>query len=194
MNDRTSCRPWQGSEYSGRLILGEAHYGVPAEDDDAELTIRVIQDFIDGWRHPFFTKIAQVVTGLPVTQVDHATFWQTVAFHNFVQSSVGRARERPSREQWEEGHRLFPVALRRLEPKPTHILVLGQCVMRNMPPFDAPRPPPISEDDGTTVDDQLGFYRTSPSRLALAMVINHPAAPGFSPRKWHPLVRTFFAH
>jgi hypothetical protein len=182
-------RPWKGRKYSGLLILGEAHHGLSPEGDDAMASIRFIEQTIGGWRHPFYTKVAQVVTGSSAAQIDRQAFWPTVAFHNFIQTSVKRARVRPTRKQWEVGHEHFPAVLQQL--KPTHILVLGKDLMENMPPFDAAPPPPISGGDKTTLLDQVGLYHSGGENFALAMWIKHPSSPGFSPTKWRPLVRAF---
>jgi hypothetical protein len=123
MNRTVVREPGRGSKYSGLLIVGEAHHGLSPIDDNAEATIRLIEETIAGWKYAFFTKIAQVVTGATASEIDRAEFWPTVAFHNFVQSSIGAARIRPTRQQWEQGHEIFPTILEKL--KPTHVLVLA---------------------------------------------------------------------
>jgi hypothetical protein len=184
-------RFWKGTKFSGLLILGEAHYGLSPKDDDAEATVKLIERTIAGWKFGFYTKVAQVVTGQLAPNINRAEFWPTVAFHNFVQSSVGKAGERPTREQWDLGHELLPAVIQEL--RPTHILVLGKDSMKNLPPFDGPAPLPIVAPDRTTQADQVGVYRTGAGSFALAMEINHPSSRGFSPPSWHPLVRAFLA-
>lgn len=188
MSKHISRRPWVGPKYAGTLILGEAHYGLSRKDDNADATIMLIKLTIAGWKAAFFTKVAQVVTGLPAAEICRDTFWAGVAFHNFVQTSVGGSGKAPTLKQWADGYRNFPDVLRCLEP--THILVLGKRLMVQLPPFDAPPPTSILGGGKVTSPDQVGYYRTGGKALALAMEINHPSW-GFSPKAWHPLVRAF---
>ena len=121
---------------------------------------------------------------------DRAAFWPTVAFHNFVQFSVGEVvRVRRSRQQWEQGHGIFPTILGKLKAR--HGLASGRCVMKNLRPFDAPQRSAISVGNKTTAPGQTGLCRTEDRTFALALEIPHPSSRGFSVSEWQPPVRAF---
>ncbi len=185
MSKRLPRRPWKGRNYSGLLIVAESLHGFKPEADDEDLLIKVIDEIAAGsWTHRFWTNVALVVTGRCLRDLDRQSFWQEVAFHDFVQSSMSGPGIPPSREQWTEGCRTFPTVLQQL--KPHHVLVVSQRVFSHMPASDAPDLPPISANG---CDGWPRLYSIGGESFALAMAINHVSR--ISPPKWHPLVRAF---
>jgi hypothetical protein len=107
---------------------------------------------------PFWTKVAKLVLGLergvPLGREDRRDFWHRVAFYNFMQRWMPRARYPVSPELWEEAVEPFEGVMRRLQPQ--LLLVVGKRLDEHLP-------------SGTQVP---------------RVCINHPAAPGFQYSPW----------
>ena len=120
---------WIGSKFralgNGVLILGESTYGGDAPLD------QVIPEWIRGaLRDQTFSRIFNAFSGNQSSTANTAQrgeFWETVAFGNFVQQSVGPTRRhRPSRNQYSEAAKALPAILKVLNPRGVIILGIGQ--------------------------------------------------------------------
>lgn len=144
--------PWVGSAYwtSGihglrLLVLGESQYVSP-ETSDAEFNERptpecssstqaIVRELALDRRNPFFTKITKLVLGVPagtwVSDEQRVSFWQNVAFYNYVQCWIRAARRRPTESMWLEAQR--PLLQTIEELKPHVLLVLGNELAQRLP-------------------------------------------------------------
>lgn len=134
----------QGVDGPRVLILGESHYEKDvsklAGQDGGErgLTWR---EFCDcelkdqpgsrAWG-TFFRRLDNIVTQqLTPDEATAAKKWKHVAFANFIQTPLARARQRPKSELWKSGKTAFPILLEMLRPQV--ILVLGAATFNHTP-------------------------------------------------------------
>ncbi len=125
-----NIQPWTGKCYGTGLcnqrilFLGESHYqNGPADqstpDDTGYVIRRAMGKETEGRQNPFFTKLRRLVSG---DDCEVTTFWESVAFYNYVQWLVPTSR-RPTQEQWRDS---FPYLIEILgELKPTRVLIIG---------------------------------------------------------------------
>lgn len=206
-------RHWKGKDYGKTndlglpttlLILGESHYGDPKEWDrwDRQTTVRVVREYCEEVHYPFFTKTMRTVLGpdVPVdTSGQRTRFFESVAFYNYVQSSVGdKPYIPPKEEMWVEAASPFHATWKSL--RPTHILVCGWRLWDNIPSeavwsrpledlvgwfdlvdFPRTRRPPKSI---------LGYYHHSEGR-SVVLAIPHPSRISYA---WHPVVKRFLEY
>ncbi len=179
--------PWIGARFGGLLVLGESHYG---DEDDANLTRQVIEEAVECRSpHAFLAKIEKVVTGEAARCLGPESFWQTVAFANYCPGAVPAARERPTREMWEEGYRLLPELLTFV--KPQRILVLGNATWNHTGPLtDTVYIPTagVLREAG-----RLGSEAGPGGEGVPITSIRHPSSWGFSTMRWHAYYKDFVA-
>jgi hypothetical protein len=134
--------PWVGHDYEnngidGRrlLIIGESHY-VGSRQEFAEIrasrtfTQEVVERQWTTASWSYFTKIAKAVTG--EEEPDKRTFWNKVAFYNYVQDIVGTGpRERPTKRLWKEAADILPSVIDELRPH--YILATGKGLWNQLP-------------------------------------------------------------
>ena len=178
--------PWIGSAYRqaplGKriLILGESHYDWDADnpiDRDAETTIKVLQDQM-GYNKAFWTNIVMTFLAHKPTLEEKVSFWDSVAFYQFIQSSVGFGpRKRPSEEQWAAGETPFFEVLGFLQPQ--LVAVLGYKNFEKLPNRNAEGGPAIPNFP----DVETCRYSYS-GGSSLAIRLKHPSS-GYSSSYWH---------
>lgn len=186
--------PWVGEQYAtglrlGKkvLILGESHYQwdeAVSIADRPSLTIDCIEDQISGAETlAFWTHVAVAFLNHRPTLDEKGVFWNSVAFYNYIQFSVGLgARVRPGDQMWSESETAFAEVLASL--KPDVIIVLGYTLWKNLPELNGVAGPAI------TGADQTDTWRyPHPSGSALAYAILHPSSGGFSGYRWYPHVQ-----
>jgi hypothetical protein len=171
--------PWIGRRYQLEgldglklLALGESQYGPPGHltepipgirTRDSSSTQEIVQDLGIECRNAFFTKIYKLVSGRlrdPPSPEDKASFWQQVAFYNYIQWWLPRARFRPSPEMWQAAREPFLRVLEEYEPDV--VLVLGKGTASWLPP----------------IPDSIVTIR-----------IAHPSSAGFSYEPWASRIR-----
>lgn len=119
-------KPWIGSQYKNGnpkiLVLGESHYGLPLDRSEPNFTSYLLGRHISGKdQSRFFTNIANMFGEAAETR---ETFWQSVAFYNYVQGSVGhRPRTEPQDHMWNNSAYAFQEVL--TKHRPEYIVVLG---------------------------------------------------------------------
>lgn len=180
--------PHVGSEYWLRdkglrtLILGEGHYGDSSLDRHS--TRKVIAEISAGVKDPAYSGLVRIA-GLkqgnwPSLEI-RQSFWNSVAFANYIQEKVGsHARIRPIKGMWERAQANFPLLLDLL--KPQFILVLGEGVWDHLP-----LPTRISEV--TTEAGQkreLRIYSHNGGNT-IAFRIRHPSSFGWQYSQWSKL-------
>jgi hypothetical protein len=144
-------QPFEGSSYRtptlfpGRLlILGESHYlGEPEKDNTPDFTQRILRKvaadhLMTKWKTPYFRNLFYVFTGKSnraVEQEDWETFWESIAFYNYVQSArLTHGRMRPNRDEWQEANAPFRTVLSRLQPE--LILITGTGLLGHVSAMD----------------------------------------------------------
>lgn len=181
--------PWVGKNYQAglnglrTLVLGESHYhgGVnPEINSRPNFTIECIQEQVDGeFTFAFWTKIATTMIGRKPTLEDKQQFWNSVAFYNYVQDSVGSGpRIAPQSESWEKSEVPFEEVLENL--KPHFIVALGYRMWDRLPNLngrDGPKIESAPPSSGTWIYPHSGG-------CAMLFNIQHPSS-GFSCLAWH---------
>lgn len=192
--------PWEGDRYRkgyvrGKrlLLLGESHYDMAGRAKPGrDFTVRVVKalGLAHEKKHPYWTKLAQIVTGEGAADIDREGFWQEVAFYNYVQECVGSGpRIRPTEEHWKAAEDPFFEALDELRPH--FILVLGKELWDRLPE------PKGTSEEGEPIrvgrkNHETWWYRTGPRSWALAAHVNHPSSPGFRAPDAHKVVQALF--
>lgn len=180
------------------LLVGESHYGGRGTPDD--LTKQVVSEYIDGRNLRFFTGMLKAILGhdIDCTPKNRASFYNTIAFYNFVQH-MPIDRERPSPSAWECGRIVFPSCLDFV--KPSHVVVFGFEVWDNLPTegFSSDDklerdcvphlPHPYRNDESHQNRGWIGHYEHVGG--ACFVVKAKHASIGFSPAEWHPWLRWF---
>jgi len=185
-------RPWMGERYreqvelaaAGRTsccdglwhIMGESHYGDPAEAGE-QFTIQVVEELaIKGY--PFFDTVLSVVLDREVNDDNRRSGWSEVAFSNFVQDVLPDGQRRPTADHWQKGRQIFFAQL--AETKPKQLLVVGAQQWQNLPnegfvPFRLPD----QTSDASRDDAGLYAYEVDGStHFTLATWIYHPSSYG----------------
>ena len=202
--------PWKGEGYGKAnelglparlLILGKSHWGKESKGWGNEFTQTVVRDYLENGGYAFFTKVVHTVLG-PDTVERKDQFFNSIAFYNFVQRSVGDASDiPPTKEMWEEAAAPFRATLEFL--RPTHIVACGMRLWDNMPGNDdCWTPPPealirwIGSRKFPTArrpEDILGCYRHSEGK-SIVLAIQSPSWRWYKSRSWHPVVKRFLKY
>lgn len=165
------------------LLLGDSHYLTDPVDDSAELTRAIIRDVRDGRRRiPFYSKAEALCrASLTMASSNTASFWNQVAFANYIPVTVGTVSNAvPTREMWQAGGPRFIHLLEEL--RPTHVLSLGQRQ------WDHIQFPTDWRSVTTPDDDNIRIWETPAGDRIRATWVNHPSSRGFSITKWRPRV------
>lgn len=191
--------PWIGKDYREGfdegvrlLVLGESHWG-KMEWEHSEFTRNVVRKWCFEERDRFFTTIAKLVLGLPpgvyLSNSARQTFWNQVAFYNYVPCIVGPGpRDRPSDTKWALAQEPFRDVVDELMPHA--ILVLGKELWWHLPEPDLR----LRRDDASAIEDEARGYRCRrKDHLSIAMMIQHPSSFGMRYTTWRPRVQELFA-
>jgi hypothetical protein len=181
-------KPWRGKDYESNklfgkrvLVLGESHY-VRDEKDSLypELTIDCVEEQIEGpHTTKFWTNIAAAFMNKRPSQDEKKEFWDSIAFYNYIQTSVGIApRIPPTEEMWRNSEQGFNEVLADFLPRA--VIVLGYDLWRHLPDLRGRDGPKIvgSEQPDTW------YYPLPNGESCLAYAIKHPSA-GFSSSYWY---------
>ena len=127
----------QGFEGKKILVLGESHYG-GAENSD--FVNGLVSDFLDykrGEKSKFkrwmntYTKFTNVLFGEKISNDDMVVFWESIAFYNYVQTSIENARKSPTGEEFSNSEVAFFEVLAEL--KPDLVIAWGDRLFSKMP-------------------------------------------------------------
>lgn len=178
---------WVGPDWPLRsprlLLLGDSHYLTDPGDDSAELTRDIIGDVRDGRRKISFYSKAEALCRacLMTVSTDAASFWNQVAFVNYIPVTVGTVSSAvPTREMWQAGAPRFIRLLEEL--RPTHVLSLGQRQ------WDHIQLPTGWRSVTSPDDDNVRIWETPAGDRIRATWVNHPSSRGFSTTRWRPRV------
>lgn len=185
-----AVHPWVGERYRSplhfkykTLILGESNFTeshkfrsnlvIECVLSDMETDSSEERDTTGFCR--FSTKIRRIIFGRCET-IGSNSFWQDVAFYNFVQSLVGdKARIRPTLEMWQEAVPAFIEIVSKL--KPDRIFVLGKANWKN-----------LLEHIEHEVIDQFVVKLKIGSEFVTAGYVNHPSS-SLSYGTWQPIAQ-----
>jgi hypothetical protein len=167
--------PWVGGQYNESgyrnrklLILGESEYQRPPYVLEPELVSMLIR----GNKFRFYTKVYHSISDVALE--DTQTFWNAVAFYNYVQEAVGTGpRQRPTPDMWAKSKLTLLLVLEKLSPD--RVLVLGSGLWWNLCALD------LIEDK--TVNEGCFYLRAGAQFIKTAHML-HPASFGFKPVEW----------
>jgi hypothetical protein len=166
------------------LILGESHY----RENGKGLYERYTRDVVHERKESantkrFFGRIADLF------EIEDDAFWNQVAFYNYIQVSLPRARIRPEEDMWRGGLRAFREVLARLSPQ--FILVLGKALWENLPGPEQEQLFISNVNVSSAYGEQTGcLYRTAQDGgRVLLFAISHPSSFGWTVEKWRPWVK-----
>ncbi|MGE3936901.1 MAG: hypothetical protein AB7F67_26800 [Rhodospirillaceae bacterium] len=141
----------------------------------------------------FFTNLGSVFVGLVAYRASPDRFWNSVAFMNFIDWSVGATvKNRPSADLLTRSGANFRERLNAIAPD--RVIVFSSLSWRYLPPFDS-----VSAPDGFTFDPRqpeiawCGGYRLANGQTAWTMFAQHPSSRGWKPGQWRSLVASFLA-
>ena len=191
--------PWIGAGY-GRpnalglpprlLVLGISHHRRALAQGgldillERDLTRRIVARHVEDGTFRFFTLVRRTVLGPASPAASRGSFWHGVAFYNLVQRLFERPYEPVPAADVRASHAAFTDVLARLGP--SHVLVTGLDLWRQMPPADAQGR--VIEAAGSCRDTAV--YGAG-AQAALAMAVPHPASFGFTYEPWHTLIGAF---
>lgn len=180
--------PWVGSRYRAglqgakTLILGESHYQKNGKDYSRNLNIELIAGQADKTgtylgRYPFWTKIIKLASP---HDINPNRFWHSVAYFNYIQEFVGlAARERPTKQMWEDASEPFYEVLQEL--KPDFILTLGNHLWDHLPGKFC------SDIDGEPNSTYCKYVLDGHTTVTAKS--RHPSSFGFTYSAWQPVVQ-----
>jgi hypothetical protein len=184
MGEEPRYLPWVGDRYTAGgqfgvrlLLLGESMYQKGPGSLTPGILTSMIERIIRGEsRHKFFTLVYQTVAGRTKREsapAEVAAFWQSVAFYNYIQSSVGdQPRQRPTEESWAQSRGALVEVVGQIAPQA--VLVLGRELWKRL----------VSLGLVQATGEEFGRLNVGPG--AVATFINHPSSPrGFTWQKWH---------
>ena len=196
MNRPLTRTPWLGEqrEQTNLLVLGESHYCYEGDDPyDPTLTVRVVQDVMDGKRLRFFTAVERAVTGGAHGQTDPARFFPTISFANFCQGCVDGSTGRPDEAMWQSGIDTLPTTLRNVAPR--RMLVFSSESWKRFERLENMTWQHVRdiEHDGHVQD--TGFLTSADGGTRVyCMNIGHPAGRGWGDAGWwHLFVSDFLS-
>lgn len=181
-------RPWVGSNYtdSDILILGYSHYRHKSLGNlkPSLVTSTVICNVIDGEAgraSKTFTKLEATFKGHILAGKERRSFWDAVAFYNYIQQFLTRPRVKPSPQVLTAAELPFIGVLRLLKPR--LVACLGYTVWRRLETLTVwSAGPQCCKGELAT-----GFLRITPQRSAIAICLQHPST-GFRYQDWYPSV------
>lgn len=176
--------PWVGKDYwnggcFGKriLILGESHHG---KDQGSSMTRDIIKDqAFSNYTMAAYTSFERALGGDYTDSDDRERIWESVAFYNYVQECLPKARKSPTSEQFSDSEDAFFEVLDYL--KPDVVLVWGSRLWENLPYTNY-----VSYDDAEygNYSYRCGSYTTDNGTVVTCYELQHPSS-GFSWSWWH---------
>lgn len=175
--------PWVGPDYADDgldglrvLLLGESHY-TKARDPRPTITQEVVRKYgVKGEPQPFFTKAMKAVDpGSNDTTKTRRSFWNSVAFYQFIQASAGEVpADSPTEEMWNEAVDPFRAVIDDLQPHA--IVVFGKDVWRHLPEGAKE----ISRETNGSDSIKLRYYETPSGQYTVAGSVTHASRLNYS--------------
>lgn len=122
------------------LVLGESHhYDGDFNNIPNDLTQNVVSDYLkfkktgvhhENWMRTF-TRFSNIFNGYTLTNTETISFWESVAFYNFVQYPTHESRQSPSPMHFTNSIDAFNEVLKSLDPD--FIIFWGHRLWNNFP-------------------------------------------------------------
>lgn len=190
--------PWIGKFYkkgiNGKklLALGESHHCDKASDFTPDITIEVIRDLFDpnSFHEPYkntFAKFINSLAGEKQNIQGKEKWWDKIAFYNYIQKPIPKARQAPTSEDFKKSEEAFFDLLEQL--RPTHIIAWGKRLFNNLPNCGKPLSP-LKNHKGKDV--RRWEYRLKDGTPINLIEISHPSS-GYATYKWHGVITQFLS-
>ena len=184
--DNHLFKPWKGNQYGNQsifkipiLIVGESNYtdNLEREKPHDTFTYRLISSIINAsWKHRFFSNIQRTFVENADTEDSRKQFWNSVAYHEYIQDWLPKPGVPPTEKMWENGKPIFKAVVAELKPK--CILFVCKRVYTHVA-LD------FSASDSLIFDG--GNRNSLEIQSALATYIRHPTRYGY--KNSRPVVR-----
>lgn len=200
--------PWIGENYKSGgifgkkiLVLGESHYcdgcdkcaGNAANAEDLEcsdFTKNVVQKIINGessrWTGTF-RKFERSLVGEETTVEKSKEIWESLAFYNYLQVAVTKAREAGDWYDYEKSEDAFFEVLDELQPDV--IIVWGVTRMYDDMPEKGWEKGEDMIVDGRVIKN--GWYTTNNGKRIRTIWVNHPSS-AYSWDWWNKVIAKIF--
>lgn len=195
-------KPWVGKNYGAGgmfhkkiLVIGESHYcagcpkcgGKPIDGECSSMTQNVLQSIVDGkttrWSGTFH-KFEKSLINPDASPKTSSEIWQSLAFYNYLQVAVSKAREAGEWYDYEKSEAAFFEVLNKLQPDV--IIVWGVTRMWDNMPSRKWKDGEEINVDGYSVKN--GWYILENGHRIRAIWTYHPST-GYSPDWWNNVIK-----
>jgi hypothetical protein len=183
------------------LILGESHYVKSLSENIRSLTNKVIRRYMDknqkfeGWMNTF-TKFEKSFHGYNISQKEEKSFWDHVAFYNYIQEPMKADRMRPNKEQFNKAIEPFFELISAL--KPDIIIVWGRRLYKKLPVsnkllVNGEKGASLRDVKDKELDTWIYTLNDNGKEKQIHVVgIYHPSA-GYSIERWYNIIKQSFS-
>jgi hypothetical protein len=187
-------KPWIGINYEKTnpkvLVLGES---VPIEEAKSDWLIHHINGIIDGEFNDGFQTRIQDIISIPDDYIENGNdyvlekkiFYDRIVFQEYIQEPLSRTRQRPSREQWDNGKEYFKQLITKY--KPDIVLCAGKELYNNLPSDGNEYKKRIKTKSG---EMNIWVYDYA-KKNTYVCCIAHPSSFGFKKDLWIELYAKF---
>lgn len=193
--EQIMAKPWVGKRYEqgfrGKKIiaLGDSHYVSRPEDYTENITIDVVNAFLnpeaerEGWMNTY-TKFERAVAGRELSQEERVEFWNSILFCNYIQEPLEQPRQQATVGQYIAS---YPSFLNLLETyRPDGVIAWG-TPLRNALRSNGQKGRTIHAE---WEDIETITYVLGDGKKVNILPIQHPSI-GFSWGNWHPVIDEF---
>jgi hypothetical protein len=188
--------PWIGNSSKCKILLvGESHYTTTEEDlknqENDDYTRKVVNDMgVNGnkYKSPFFPNILRLfLSRTDLTHEQRQSFWDNMAFYNFIQTPMETKKGRPQKSDYELGWENFYEMIKVLKPEVCIFLGLSAANHFNLGEKHAQNYVLSYHKWG---DIQVGKTKSIHLQLSKSehtieiYAIKHPSSRFFSATKW----------
>ena len=207
MKTKIAFKPWVGKNYeqgflgTGKkvMVLGESHYSYTPEAPNKSsggkkenLTVDAIEDFVHSseWE-PYkntYIKFERALAGKEVPKEERAAVWDSILFYNYVQTTIGTARQAPTGEDFKSSRDLFFEVVNQYQPD--YIIVWGRRLYNHLPQEGKQGEELMLNWNGTEFFEETWEYTLDNGHTVKIMSVYHPSC-GFSWDYWHEFIVKF---
>ena len=193
-------KPWIGRDYDSGgifgkkiLVVGESHYCDECEKCDEtnayagcrEFTKNVVKQIIGGEKTRWsgtFRKFEKSLVG--DRNVSSEQIWQSIAFYNYLQSAVAKARQAGEFADYGKSEDAFYEVLKDLRPDVMFIWGVTR-MYDNMPSKGWEKGEEIVVDGYNVLN---GYYTLDCNHRVRAVWVYHPST-GYTPEWWNKVIK-----
>ena len=173
------------------LVLGESHYCADPNDATEDLTLKIINDFVDSEseHEPYkntYIKFERALAGRAIDEEERKKLWSHLMFYNYVQTPMGESRISPNNVDFKNKEKAFWDILNRY--KPELIIVWGKRLYNNLPKTG--KLGPVLELDEGGYETETWIYNNQEYNTT-CLPITHPSS-GFSWEFWNEFITKYF--